>query len=203
MATKTGSFSQTQTMHGRSNHAATHGACHNFSIQWLSEMFANADPAKGAARMSHLASRKGGANPVLQKAFGERWAEGGSAYKLADRMMLSLRGLREVNMPIAYSVFNQASLVSIVNAPRESGMVYSFWFNGSVVGAAGGAHTIAFFRSLKPSRGRYVPTTDSVFVFDPNFGEYHVPTAQFGSWFSTLTSLYGPMSKHMMKFVRK
>ena len=135
--------------------------------------------------------------------FNSRWAEGGSSYKVADQMMIMMRGLSEAGLPIDYSAFNRGRLLENVKKPREAGMVYSFWFTGSVVGAAGGAHTIGFFRSLTGRGGKMVSTDGQVVAYDPNFGEYRMDVREFNYWFNKLMAMYGPVQYQMMKFVKR
>lgn len=116
-------------------------------------------------------------------------------------MMIMMRGLREVELTFDYSAYDQAALVNAVSAPAGCGMIYSFWFTGSVVGAAGGAHTIGFYRDLRPGGGRLNPTSTAISCFDPNFGECEVPEADFTLWHNHMASMYGPMSCHMLKIV--
>lgn len=199
-------FNQVSVMAGLGSNsaAATDGACHNFTIEWISQMKADGgavSPAAASQRMGRLGVRNGAGNPVLQKAFGGRWAEGGSSYRLADEMMIMVRRLHEVELAFDYSPYDQAALVNAVSAPAGCGMIYSFWFAGSAPGAAGGAHTIGFYRDLRPGRGRLNPTSTMISCFDPNYGECEVPEADFAFWITHMASMYGPMLSHMMKVV--
>lgn len=199
-------FSQVGVMQplvGRSA-AATQGACHNFTIEWVSFMFADkgvVSDAAAAQRMTKLSARRGAGNPVLQKVFNQRWAEGGQSYRMADGMMISLRGMKEVELTIPYESYDQKKLVGHVKTPKAAGFIYSFWFNGSVVGAAGGAHTIGFFRPVQGRGGALVPTGDHVSAFDPNFGEYYIPALEFNYWLNKYKDSYGKFTHQMLKFV--
>lgn len=200
-------FSQVGVMASKvgNSAAATQGACHNFSIEWISLMFTdNAVVSNSAAqnRMKRLSLRGGAGNPVLQKVFGQRWGEGAMSYKIADRMMISLRGLKEKSLRLDYSLFDQNDLINKIIKTDASGMIYSFWFNGSVSGAPGGAHTIGFFRPLVAKRGQLVPNSDFICAFDPNLGEFYIPEADFNNWFNQFKQAYGgSFHHHMLKTV--
>lgn len=199
-------FVQVNAMKGLGAHskAAVAGACHNFTIDWIGQMLADGGEVTDALakkRMQTMRARNGAGNPVLQKVFGARWSEGGNSYKLADQMMIKIRGLKEVELAFDYSAYDQKRLVQCVKSPAGQGMVYSFWFDGAVVGAGGGAHTIGFFRPMAGSRGSLKPSGSNVSCFDPNFGECYVPGIEFNFWFNKMKAMYGPMRHQMMKIV--
>jgi hypothetical protein len=73
-----------------------------------------------------------------------------------------------------------------------SGFIYSFWFTGSVVGAEGGAHTIAFYANK--AGGSTV-----VNLFDPNFGEFLVTIAEFSLLMGELMTRYGPGKNQILR----
>jgi len=54
------------------NVAATDGACHCFSLRWLSEILRNAG-GLAQNRMATISRGSGGANLILQKMFATRW----------------------------------------------------------------------------------------------------------------------------------
>ncbi|PAU40311.1 hypothetical protein CKF94_04370 [Vibrio coralliilyticus] len=195
-------FSQVDVMKAKkgTSAAATNGACHNFSIEWLSFMFEKKGDAK--QRMKRLSARDGAGNPVLQKTFASRWSEGGASYQVADRMMISLRGLKETALLYDYTHFNIKNIVKAVTKPQHAGFIYSFWFPGAVVGASG-AHTIAFYRSLSPKQGSLKTDNDTVYIFEPNYGEFEVPSKDFESWLKKLATFYAPFNAHMVKTVAK
>ncbi|MDG9666261.1 YopT-type cysteine protease domain-containing protein [Hahella sp. CR1] len=197
-------FDQTVAMSGLTgrSQAASEGACHNFTINWLSLMFQdNGDITRAKQRMAKLGVRSGAGNPVLQKAFGDRWGEGGNSYKMADKLMIQIRGLKEVALLKDYSHFSQRWLESTLMTPQYAGYIYSFWFPMKVVGADG-AHTIGFFRSVSGRQGQLVPNDATIVVFDPNYGEFHVPEAEFHKWFRKFRTYYGgTVTSHMVKCV--
>jgi|GEM_PF-2844691 len=189
---------------GIQSKAAAKGACHNFTIEWISFMFMSGGSVSGTIpkeRMSSLAKNNGAGNPVLQKAFIDFWTEDRDSYKKADTMMIGARGLIEKKMAFDFSAFDQAALEKNITAPDYSGLIYSFWFPGAVRGADG-AHTIGFFRSLKSRGGAFVPVENYVSAFDPNFGEYQIPSPDFNNWFNKLKQAYGGnLTSHMLKYV--
>jgi hypothetical protein len=197
-------FSQIGVISSLAGHsaAATQGACHNFAINWISLM--NEDPTataeKSRKRMTQLSKGKGGGNPVLQAAYSRRWKAGD--YQKADEMMIAIRGLQEKGMAIDYSAFNLPKFKEAVStSPEYSGIIYSFWFAGSVVGASGGGHSIGFYRELIARRGLLIKDTDYTICFDPNFGEMYIPDAEFNSFYGWIVSAYGAFQLQMAKGV--
>lgn len=196
--------STTSTGFQHINKAANTGACHNFTIEWISLM----DEDKGEVsdllarnRMAKLSKRGGAGNPILQKIFGERWAEGD--YEIADEGIIRWRRLKQISpIAIAYKTYVEAELIDKIQAPSGSGFIYSFWFPGSVPGATGGAHTIGFYRTLVGKRGRLMPVNKYISAFDPNYGEYQIDEDYFSIWLARLKRNYGgAFNHHMLKFV--
>jgi hypothetical protein len=199
-------FTQVRAMAplGRHSQASTAGACHNFTLDWISAMFADAGAAgqsEAKERMRKLGLRAGAGNPVLQSVFGRKWESDG--HRDADRMMIALRGLKEVALAIDYRKFDLSGLIGNIAQPQAEGMVYSFWFKGSVPGAAGGAHTIGFYQQLAAGGGQLRHQSDGLSCFDPNFGECYVGWNVFPNWFDQLQASYGPFQNHMLKAVTK
>lgn len=172
------------------NAAAVEGACHNFSLHWLSMILS--DPGgKAAARMTELAQNAGGANPVLQKAFSDRWR--GEGMQGADDLMFQIHGL-QAQEEVAFGGYGAAALTGALFPNVGKGSIYSFWFDGGVVGASGGAHSVAFYTNLM--------NQDTVLhFFDPNFGEFLLRSAEFGLFWNELTACYGPMKRHTLRSV--
>jgi hypothetical protein len=194
-------FSQLNAMKGLRAAAALQGACHNFTIEWISLMFADGEvsDAKANNRMQQLSKRLGGGNAVLQKVFAEVWEENPSVYKFADKQMIAIRGLEEAKLIFDYEVYDQKKLVQAVRNPDYSGFLYSFWFPGTVAGATD-AHTIGFFRPMVAKGGKLLPTNEFISAFDPNFGEYLIPELEFNYWFNKLKAVYlGVINHHMLK----
>jgi hypothetical protein len=204
------SFSQISVMAplaGRAA-AATAGACHNFTINWASILLTQPKYSTPASRMSALSALAGAGDVMLQKAFINFWTEMQSSgattsiqLQRADELGYLSRGLKS-KMVLNYDQFDENRLVDkvIKSRPRpiDAGVafVYSFVFNGSVVGAGGGAHTIGFFRKCayndKDSAG-------VVLAFDPNFGEYYMFPDELKEWFTSLRSAYAPLTADFMK----
>jgi hypothetical protein len=185
------SFNQIATMAGLQSAAVLAGACHNFALSWCAVMFRVWDPSKADFRMAQLKAGKGGANPVLQKTFVDAWNEPGRDWRSADVLGMAVRGLVRVGYAIPLGNFNQAAVTAVVKAPQHPAMVYAFDRWNGVAGAGLESHTIAFFRQLrKGQRGGIAPADDQVSVFDPNYGEYLVPSLEFNYWFSKLKAHY-------------
>jgi len=191
-------FEQVKVMSGLQSAAAKAGACHNFSIHWIALMYrdeGDSSKAKAVARMAELAKGKGEANPVLQKVLADVWTR--ESVEQADKLMLHLRGLKLAKNPgIPYSAYNETEFVNTVTSPKEAGILYSFWFDGKAPGAEGGAHSIAFFRRVKPSKGAMTPTDKTIVFFDPNFGEGECQTDAFKQWVAALKKAYSDKIKH-------
>lgn len=187
---KIASFSQVTVMGSRvgKNKAATEGACHNFSLQWIADILGN--PGGSAKdRMSKLAKNSGGANPVLQKMFGDRWGLEGA--EGADTLITQIHGLATKNI-FAYKTYFQGEMLPGLNGCVGLGALYSFWFTGSVVGAEGGAHSVAFYSNRHG--GKLV-----IHFFDPNFGEFLIQGDEFVGFWNILTGMYGPVKHHWMR----
>jgi hypothetical protein len=191
-------FKQVDVMRGVASEGAK-GACHSFAVHWCSLIYQNPSNVVTAddalKRMALLKANKGGGNAVLQanflKGFDRDVREGGwkgeeGGWKSLDNLIVSVRGLERVKYGLGGGIayFDGIDQVGLlVNSPEVDAMVYSFTFNGEVEGAKNGNHTIAFFRKLTPSRGKLVPVSNSVSIFDPNFGEYSVMMCNFAVWF--------------------
>jgi len=189
-------FSQVNVMQGSSNAAATAGACHNFSLEWIAEMYKDASPGNAAARMTKLTKSKGSAM-VTQKVFTQEWTR--QSAEAADKGVAAWRGLKFTRDIVSYGAYSQANFLQGLDKADVSGLIYSFWFNGSVAGAGGGAHTIAFFRKMKTGRGSTSKADNQVFAFDPNFGECLSVEGSMGSWITDMLGNYGPCQSHWMR----
>jgi hypothetical protein len=183
-------FEQVQVMRPRvgKNRAAVEGACHNFSLAWIADVIRNPD-GSASERMTALGKNAGGANPVLQKAFGDRWTLEGMGG--ADELITSVHGLRTKDA-IAYKAYNVNELLPALRAGVGKGFVYSFWFAGGVSGAEGGAHSVAFYCTRHGGKL-------AIHFFDPNFGEFLFNEDEFAGFWSALTSKYGPMQNHWLR----
>jgi hypothetical protein len=190
-------FSQVGAMSGASNAAATAGACHNFSLEWLSLIYKDPSDDRAVGRMMDLSKNKGGSSMVTQAVFVSEWTRQGM--ELADRGVSAWRGLEFVRDIISYSGYNLDNLVQALETTDIAGMLYSFWFSGSAIGAGGGAHTIAFFRKVKSSRGRTGKADNTVLAFDPNFGECWILEGNLPSWIEHMFSQYGPGTYHSLR----
>lgn len=194
---RTASFSQVAIMQPRQgvNAAATAGACHCFSLHWLS-LILRAPEGGGSDRMAALGRGNGGSNLILQKVFGTRWVADGEGGNNADFLVTQNYRLATTEA-IPYGAYNPDALAHKlkVNALFGTGFIYSFWFSGSVVGAQGGAHSIAFYAT---SMGGH----SIIHVFDPNFGEFVLSGDEFGKAFFELMGRYGPVRNHVLRFAR-
>lgn len=164
-------------------------------------MYADPDPANADKRMKALSKNKGGAAMVTQKIFGNEWTRQSAA--AADTGVAAWRGLKFTSDIVPYSTFSAVEFLKGINAASVSGMIYSFWFSGSVAGAGGGAHTIAFFRKMKTARGATSKADNQVFSFDPNFGECLSVEGNMQAWITDMLSKYGPCNAQWMRGFEK
>jgi hypothetical protein len=187
---RTASFEQVTVMGPRvgKNKAAVEGACHNFSLNWIS-LILNDPLGSSKDRMVKLSANSGGANPVLQKVFGDRWGlEGASG---ADDMMCQINGLTTQDV-FAYKVYDKGELSRGLLQGSGLGFVYSFWFAGGRIGAEGGAHSVAFYTVIYGSG-------NAIHFFDPNFGEFVFNATEFDAFWTELTGMYGPLKNHWLR----
>lgn len=190
-------FSQVAVMSGATNAAATAGACHNFSLEWIAAMYKKADPDGAGGRMAALRKQKGGAAMVTQKIFVNEWTR--QSAEIADKGVAAWRGLQFAGDRVPYSNYSKESFLQGINTTDIAGLIYSFWFSGSVPGAAGGAHTIAFFRQMATRRGSTAKADNRIFAFDPNFGEFLMVEGQLPAWIDDLFGNYGPCNAQWMR----
>jgi hypothetical protein len=192
---KVADFSQVTVMAPKVqvNKAATDGACHCFSLQWLSLMLTDTRSAQGSApsRMATLSKSHGGANLILQKVFGIRWGTDGMDNADALVQMNYRLKLQDVLKYDSYNLTKLAKGLS-TQVSKGGGFLYSFWFHGSIPGAAGGAHSIAFYVTR-------MGLMSVVHIFDPNFGEFVCSGTEFAQAFKELMQKYGPVHHHVMR----
>ena len=170
------------------NKAAIQGACHNFALHWLA-MILKDSLGSAKDRMTTLAAGAGGANPLLQKVFGERWK--GEGADEADLLMLKIHGLTTKDA-IPYGAYDLAALKRKLTPVYSQAFIYSFWFAGSIVGAEGGAHSVAFFCVQHN-------VTTAIHFFDPNFGEFLMTLQEFDGFWQELVATYGSMKNHWLR----
>lgn len=198
---QTADFSQVTVMSGATNAAATEGACHNFSLEWLSLMYADSAPGNADKRMAALAKNKGGAAMVTQMVFGNEWTR--QSAEVADKGVAAWRGLEFTRDIVPYSAWSEGNFLQGIDKTDVSGLIYSFWFAGSAVGAGGGAHTIAFFRSMKTGGGTTGKADNQIFAFDPNFGECLSVEGEMPAWINAMLGNYGPCQYQWMRGFKK
>jgi hypothetical protein len=170
------------------NKAAVTGACHNFSLNWIS-LILNNPLGSAKERMAELSKNSGGANPVLQKTFGDRWTLEGA--EGADDMMCQLNGVLTTDA-IRYGTYDYSALKRKIVNGFGLAFLYSFWFSGSIVGAEGGAHSVAF--SVVQHN-----VTIAIHFFDPNFGEFLFTSEEMDDFWRELVNTYGPMRNHWLR----
>ncbi len=187
---KIAAFQQVSVMGPRvgRNKAAVEGACHNFSLEWIANIARNPE-GSASDRMAALAKKSGGANPVLQKMFGDRWKREGAGG--ADELITQIHGLSTKDV-FGYKFYSASEILPGLRNGVGQGFLYSFWFSGGVVGAEGGAHSVAFYCTRHGGKL-------ALHFFDPNFGEFLCNEDEFTGFWNALTGKYGPITNHWMR----
>ncbi|WED22943.1 hypothetical protein L3Q72_05995 [Vibrio sp. JC009] len=182
-------FNQSNVLDTDYNPESASGACHMFSLKWLSEIMAN--KSQGAATRMDTMRREAKSVQVMYGVFGKRWVREGGRY--ADVGMAKMLGVEVFDFKTPSSF---ADVASQVRSTSRTGFVYSFWFND------GGAHSIAVYRSGKSFWG-----TGHIYVFDPNFGEYYMKRSVFVNWLrqamDSAYAGYGGIESHQLRYVKK
>jgi len=191
-ASKVATFDQVSAMKSRAqwNKAATQGACHCFSIHWCSLLVRS--PGGGAKdRMREIGVGDGRRSAILQKVFGDRWGtdgmEGADELVLKDNLVKS-----ETMVPYSAYAINAVEYALSRSGGKGAAFLYSFWFDGNVRGAEGGAHSIAFYCTIM---GQEM----AVHIFDPNFGEFVCRIGEFQGMLMELFRCYGPLNSHNLR----
>ena len=185
---RTAAFDQSNVLDATYNPESAGGACHMFSLEWISEIIS--DKSQGATARMDAMRRKAKSIQVKYGVFGKRWDREGGRY--ADVGMAKLTGVEVFDFK---TPGNFDTVASMVRSTSRTGFVYSFWFQN------GGAHSIALYRSGKSFWG-----TGHIYVFDPNFGEYYLKRSVFVEWLrQAMASEYagfGGITGHQLRFVR-
>lgn len=145
-------FVQVQVMAGKSNAAATAGACHNFSIHWCALMYRDSRPESAATRMTKLSVSKGEANLVLQKTYVDAFSEQGRNWESADNLGVAIRGLARIDYVIPYGNFDQKTVVDIIRKPPAEALVYVQLPGRYRRGSGGNAYHRVFPEAARPAR---------------------------------------------------
>ena len=164
-------------------------------------MYANPDPGGASERMKALGKRRGGAAMVTQMVFTQQWTRQNAA--IADKAMSAWRGLTFARDLIDYSSYSKMNFLLALDKTDLAGIIFSFWFNGSVAGATSGAHTIAFFRTMQTRGGATGKATNRLSAFDPNFGECLIVDGNMPAWVDDMLLNYGPCLTQWMRGFRK
>ena len=190
------SFSQLDVMSGRMDRnpeAAQTGACHCFALHWLRLILSDSSES-ATDRLAKIKRDGGGLNLLLNDVYCRRIEL--CEMEESDRVMMQLRGLKTLCSMIRWGGYACASLIESVRLIK-GGFIYSFDYNvidDVLRGEDEGAHSIAFYSS---------PASDgSVYVFDSNFGEYHMTPRNLSPfWQMHLQVRYGLPNCHMLRKV--
>jgi hypothetical protein len=169
------------------NEAARDGMCHAASIAWCGLIASNPNTSSGnaAKRIGLLGRNHGGANPILQHVFNQRYRmdmiEGlPASISHADDLILTIAGLsREMQDGIAYNWYSEDDLFSHLYSSSAPFLLYLM--GGNFYGAFN-SHTIAFY--LPGRQGVGQGFSADIACFDPNNGEYWIPEGEIRYWWS-------------------
>ncbi len=185
-------FSQIETMSSRinKNSSAAKGACHNFSLHWLRLVLSDSREFP-RDRLTKIKGKAGGANPLLQYVYNLRFSP--EELTQSDQMILRLRGLKSLDPILGYSTYFLQSLLSNL-AWIKGAFIYSFWFDppNKIPGTESEGHSIAFYRTSVGIEG-------FIFVYDPNYGEFHVLPEDFVKFWPGLMANYGSLYAHLLR----
>ena len=185
-------FCQFEVVAGRadSNPAAAAtaaGPCMAFSIHWLRLALSNSRELP-RDRLAKIKRNNGGINLLMQKVYMDRWSP--SEANEADQMLYRLRGLTRLDPLIPFKNFSCNQLLSTLTSTR-GGFLYEFTFNYHVGGNLT-SHAVAFYRTAVGFEG-------FIYLFDSNFGEFHVLPEDFSTfWLLHVAKYYGPPIAHVL-----
>ena len=183
-------FSQMDVMAGRTDRnplAATLGACHAFSLHWLRLVLSNSRELP-RDRIAAIKRGCGGVNLLMQNVYTSRFSP--CEYFESDQMLFRLRGL--MSLPPMLCVSDKKLLSQI--CWTEGGFLYSFGYYNDVRGSSEeGGHSMAFYRTSVGADG-------FIYVYDPNFGEFHVIPEDFPTfWWEFIAGRYGPTHTSLLR----
>ena len=184
-------FSQFEVVAGRADRnpaAVTEaGPCLAFSIHWLRLALSHSRELP-RDRLAKLKRNNGGTDLLMQKIYMDRWSP--SEATEADQMLYRLRGLTRLDPLITFSKFSSNQLLSRLTSTR-GGLLYEFTFNYHVTGNFT-SHAVAFYRTAVGFAG-------FIYLFDPNFGEFHVLPENFTTfWWRHAAEHYGSPIGHAL-----
>ena len=132
----------------------------------------------------------GGVNLLMQNVYASRYSP--YDYFESDRMLFRLRGL--TSLP-EISFQDDLRLCEHI-CKTEGGFLYSFGYYPDVRGfSEDSAHSMAFYRTSVGNDG-------FIYVYDPNFGEFHVIPDKFKDFLLRfLVERYGPTHARLLRSV--
>ena len=183
-------FSQAEVVAGRTDRnpgATAAGPCVAFSIHWLRLALSHSRELP-RDRLAKIKMDSGGIDLLMQKIYMDRWSPS-EAYE-ANQMLFRLRGLARLDPLITFRRFSCTEIVSALTM-TQGGFLYEFTFNSRVSGNTV-SHAVAFYRTSVVFEG-------FIYLFDPNFGEFHVLPDDFPTfWWRHVTECYGSPIGHRL-----
>ena len=183
-------FSQAEVSAGRKDRnpaAATAGPCVAFSIHWLRLVLSHSRELP-RDRLAKIKVNSGGIDLLMQKIYMDRWSP--SEANEADQMLFRLRGLTRLDPLITFRVFSCKKLFRKLSL-TQGGFYYEFTYTSRITGNEG-SHAVAFYRTSVGFEG-------FIYLFDPNFGEFHIlPEDFFTFWWRLVTECYGSPIGHVL-----
>ncbi|MCC7005296.1 MAG: hypothetical protein IT497_01460 [Ottowia sp.] len=171
---------------------AQYGACHSFTIAWVSLMFETGNDAMSMHTRINNLQQSSQLIMQLQKQYIVSSID--THNSVADEALLHSQGLQatsQVERSLLGSTLLEKTCVELateMSAPRSPAYIHSFSYidaNGQRAG-----HTIGYFRQMKEVNGRRVAADDYVTIFDPNYGEKRIHSSALPNAFATLMSRY-------------
>lgn len=173
-------------------HLAEYGACHSFSIVWLSLILREKLPYTTVNQ--RLDSLQKNCQKIVQLQKDYCFTAISTQNPLADHTLLQSQGLHETGVVegslLGGTLLEKITiqLMSEMHQPTGAAFLHSFSYidNGQTA-----RHTIAYFRPITEVNGRKVPIDNNIIIFDPNFGEACIQIDQLPNALSNLFTYYG------------
>ena len=183
-------FSQREVVAGRADRnpaAVAAGPCLAFSIHWLRLVLSH-NRELPRDRLAKIKRNSGGIDLLMQKVYMDRWSPGEA--NEADQMLFRLRGLTRLDPLITFRNYSGRQLVSSLTLTQR-GFLYEFTLTSRTSGNQV-SHAVAFYRTSGGFEG-------FIYLFDPNYGEFHVLPEDFlPFWWRHVSEYYGTPFGHVL-----
>ena len=188
-------FSQMNVMSSRTEgnpDAASGGACHCFSIHWLRLVLSDSGELP-KDRLAKIKRGGGGLNLLMNNIYRIRYDP--REMVESDQMIFRFRGLQPLRPTIHHSGYSFRTLLTNI-VWKEGGFIYTFTYGDGSLDAKDDIvpHSMAIYRTSVGVEG-------FVYVFDPNYGEFHVIPEEFSTFWQGLLVKYGFPRAHILREV--